>query len=116
MTVIGTVRNEYKERMKALQKASKHHCEPHTRHIKQLIESVTPLTALESPGLRVNFVTQSPSKRECRRLLEQFLKDNWPNEPYRLRYNKEAHSIYIYNLSNRDIISYFLLAFTTKTG
>lgn len=116
MTVIGTVRNEYKERMKALQKASKHHCEPHTRHIKQLIESVTPLTALESPGLRVNFVTQSPSKRECRRLLEQFLKDNWPNEPYRLRYNKEAHSIYIYNLANTDIISYFVLAFTTKNG
>ena len=110
------VNQQWKKRLERYQSASKHHCEPHTRHIKQLIESVTPLTALESPGLRVNFVTQSPSKRECRRLLEQFLKENWPNEPYRLRYNKEAHSIYIYNLANRDIISYFLLAFTTKNG
>ena len=110
------VNKQWKERLAGYQSASKHHAEPHTRHLKGIVESVTHLTSLESPGLRVNFTAQSPSKRECRRLLEQFLKENWPNEPYRLRTHSDSHTIYIYNLNNLDIVSYFLLAFTTKNG
>jgi len=121
------VNKQWKERLEGYQSASKHHAEPHTRHLSNVIDSISisspPDTADFSVGklhnpttLTVYLCEPGISKKGSHRVISEYINEHYPDLTYHHRYWKNSPCIDYYVPQNSDILFEFILKFTNKTG